>query len=95
VVNIGLLTAEIGSGVLGTPANFNGLRVLASLLRRRRSTEVNQSLHMFGRLLGCYILYTFLGLLHCNGILPGAKLCPIVSKEPEVVASVYMKNLSM
>jgi len=30
-----LLTAEIGSGVLGTPANFHGFQVLASLLQRR------------------------------------------------------------
>jgi len=32
-------------GVSGTPANFNGFRVLASLLQRRRSTEENQTLH--------------------------------------------------
>jgi len=31
--------------VWGTPANFNGFRVLALLLHRRRSTEVNQTLH--------------------------------------------------
>jgi len=37
-------TAEIGWRVWGTPANFNGYRVLASLLHRRRSTEVNQTL---------------------------------------------------
>ena len=30
MVNFGLLTAEIGSGVWGTPANFNGFRVLAA-----------------------------------------------------------------
>jgi len=30
---------------LGTPANFNGFRVLASLLYRRRSMDVNQTLH--------------------------------------------------
>jgi len=44
-VNFGPLAAEIGSGVLGTPANFNGFRVLASLLQRRRSPEANQTLH--------------------------------------------------
>jgi len=44
MVNFRPLTAEIGSLVLGTPANFNGFRV-ASLLQRRRSTEVNQTLH--------------------------------------------------
>jgi len=36
ILNFGPLTAEIGSGVWGTPANFNWLRVLASLLHRRR-----------------------------------------------------------
>jgi len=45
MVNDVLLTAEIGSGVWGTPTNFNGFRVLASLLHRRRSTEDNQTLH--------------------------------------------------
>jgi len=40
------LAAEIVSLVLGTPANFNGFRVLASLLQRRRSTEANQTLHI-------------------------------------------------
>ena len=45
MVNVGPITAEIGSGVWGTPANFNGFRVLASLLHRRRSMEVNQTLH--------------------------------------------------
>jgi len=30
--NFGPLTSEIGSGVWGTPANFNGFRVLAALL---------------------------------------------------------------
>jgi len=32
MVNFGPLTAEIGSGVWGTPANFNWFRVLAALL---------------------------------------------------------------
>jgi len=45
VVNIGPLVAEIGWRVWGTPANFNGFRVFASLLHRLRSTEVNQTLH--------------------------------------------------
>jgi len=48
MVNFGLLAAEIVSLVWGTPANFNGFRVLAALLRGtlewasaklRRSTE--------------------------------------------------------
>ena len=32
MVNVGPLTAEIGSGVLGTPTNCNGFCVLAALL---------------------------------------------------------------
>ena len=45
MVNFGPLAAEIGPVVWRTPANFNGFRVLAALLQRRRSTKVNQTLH--------------------------------------------------
>jgi len=45
MVNFGPLAAEICWRVCGTTANFNGFRVLASLLQRRRSTEANQTLH--------------------------------------------------
>jgi len=45
MMKVGPLTTEIDLGVWGTPANFNGFCVLASLLHRRRSTEVNQTLH--------------------------------------------------
>ena len=45
MVNFGPLMAEIYWRFWGTPANFNGFRVLASLRHRRRSTEVNQTLH--------------------------------------------------
>jgi len=45
MVNFGPLAAEIDWRVWGIPANFNGFRVLASLLQRRRSTEANQTLH--------------------------------------------------
>ena len=41
----GPLTAEIGLGVWGIPANFNGFRILALLLQRRQSTEANQTFH--------------------------------------------------
>jgi len=44
MVDIGPLTVEIGSGVCGTPANFNRFRVSLSLLQRRRSPEDNQTL---------------------------------------------------
>ena len=45
MVTFGPLAAEIVSLVWGTPANFNGFSVLASLPQRRRSTEGNQTLH--------------------------------------------------
>jgi len=48
MANIGSLTAEIVLPVWGTPAYFNGFRVMASLLQRRRSTEANQTLHDVG-----------------------------------------------
>jgi len=55
--DVGLLTADIGWLIWGTLANFTGFRVLASLLHR--STDVNQTLDMFGRPLGWYTIYTF------------------------------------
>ena len=47
MVNFGPLAAEIGLLVWGTPANFNWLRVLASLLHWSTNAlmEVNQTLH--------------------------------------------------
>jgi len=75
-VNFGPLTAEIDWRVWGTPENFNGFGMLASLLQRRRSWEANQTLHtIFGRLLGWYTIYVhFRALLHHDGILTGAKI---------------------
>jgi len=64
MVNFGPLVAAIGSGVWGTPANFNGFRVLASLLQRRRSPETNQTLHDIWPFPGLvYTIYTFSGAL--------------------------------
>jgi len=40
----GPLAAEIGLGVWGTPANFNGLLVFASLLRATLVVGVSQTL---------------------------------------------------
>jgi len=45
MVNFGPLTAKIGWRVWVIPANFNGFRVFALLLQRRRSPEANQTLH--------------------------------------------------
>jgi len=44
MVNFSPLTAEIDSGVWGTPANFNGFRVLAALLHSTLVVGVSQTL---------------------------------------------------
>ena len=60
IMIFGTLAAEIGSLVCGTPTNFNGFRVLAALLQRRRSTEANhQTLHDVWPFLDWYTIYIF------------------------------------
>ena len=44
MVNFGLVAAEIGSLVWGTPANFNGFRILAALLQGTLVVGVSQTL---------------------------------------------------
>ena len=44
MVNFGPLVAEIGSGVWGTPANFNGFRIFAALLHGTLVVGVSQTL---------------------------------------------------
>jgi len=44
MVNLGPLTAEIGSAVLGTHANFKGFRDLAALLHGTLVLGINQTL---------------------------------------------------
>jgi len=44
MVNFGLLAAEIDPVVWGTPANFNGFRVLAALLHGSQVVSVSQTL---------------------------------------------------
>jgi len=44
MANFGPLTAEIGLPVSGTPANFNGVRVLAALLQGTPVVGVSQTL---------------------------------------------------
>jgi len=56
--NFGPPKAEISLGVWGTPANFNGFRILASSLQWRRKLCT-----MSGRLLGWYTIYSLLGAL--------------------------------
>jgi len=62
MVNFGPLAAEINWWVCGTPAYLNGYRVLASLLQRRCSTEVNRTLHDVWPSAGLvYYIYIFGG----------------------------------
>jgi len=73
MANIGPLTAEIRSDVWGTLANFNGFRVLASLLQRRRSPEANKTLHDLWLSPGLvHYIYIF-GAVAPNGIVPAEK----------------------
>jgi len=44
MANFGLLAADIGWPVWGTPPNFNGLRVLAALLHSSKVVSVSQRL---------------------------------------------------
>jgi len=72
MANFGPLTAEIGSGVWGTPANFTGF---ASCLRygsdvsHRRPTKLRT---MFGRLFGWYTVYIIF-----EGSWPLTEFCPV------------------
>jgi len=84
MVNFGPLAAENDWRVWATPANFNGFRVLASLLQRRRLTEVNQTLHDVWPSAGLahYIyIFWFRVLLPSDRILPHTKftLRPILA----------------
>ena len=47
MVNFGLLAAEISLVVLGTPANFNGLRILTALLHGTLVVGVSQTLRLW------------------------------------------------
>jgi len=62
MANFGPLAAEISLPVWGTPANFNGFRVLALLLHQRHSKEVTETLHDVWPSLGL----VFLGALICQ-----------------------------
>ena len=44
IVNIGPLAADVGLPVWGTPANFNGFRVLAALLHGTLVVGISQTL---------------------------------------------------
>jgi len=81
MANFGPLTADISSGVWGTPANFNGFRVLPLLLQRRRSPEANQTLHN---------VWPSPGLIHYIYIFGGS--CPL-TEFCQVQNSLYVQVL--
>jgi len=87
--NVGPLTAEIGSAIWGTPANLKGFLVLASILHRRRSVEVNQTLHDVWPSPGLLHYIYILGAVAPNRILPGAKF----TLRPSLVFS-YISSLT-
>jgi len=68
ILNFSLLTAEICWRVWGTPANLNGFRILASLLQRRCSTEVDEKSVHYVRL--------YPGLVYCIYIFGSS--CPLM-----------------
>jgi len=97
MVNFGPLVAEILSLVWSTPANFNGFRVLASLLQWRHSTEVNQALHYVWPSPGLVrYIYTF-GISCPHGILPRAKftLCPSMHHRTSFSGYIFTTKASI
>ena len=88
-----ICTAEICWRVWGTPANFNGFRVLASLLHRRRSTEVNQTLHDVWpspAMVGLYYMYIFGGTCTLTEFYQlQNSLCVQVLRSPILAASLH------
>jgi len=86
MANFSLLAAEIGSGVCGTPANFNRFRILPSLLQQRQSPEANQTLHS---------VWPFPGLvhyIHINTFSGGGGSCPL-REFCQVQNSLYVQVL--
>jgi len=84
MVNFGPLAAGIGPVVLGTPANFNGFLHLGSITAATLLSG-SQPNFVFGRLLGWYTAYTFLGVLaplrnfaRCRIHFASSKSCALV-----------------
>jgi len=70
MVNFGPLTAKISWRVLGTPANFNGFRALASLLHQQGQPNFARRLPI--SLAGTLYIHLW-GLLPPNGIFLGTE----------------------
>jgi len=95
MVNFGPLAAEIDWRVWGTPANFDGFRVLASLLQRRRSTKVNQALHDVWPSPGLvHYLYTFGGSCSLTEFCPVQNSpCAQVLRSPILAALLHFTRV--
>ena len=90
MVNFGPLTAEIGSGVCGTPSKFQRVTSCLSYcsdIAHRRPTKLCT---MSGRLLGWYTMYTLSEALAPDGILSRMQnsLCVQVLRSP-ILTIVY------
>jgi len=94
MVNVGPFAAEIGLPVWCAPANFNGFRVLASLLQRRRSTEVSQTLHTVWPSPHIYTSVYIFGALAPNGVLQRAKFTLRLSLAFSYIGSVNARHSS-
>jgi len=98
MANCGPLTAEICWRVWGIPTNFNGFRVLASLLPRRRSPEANQTLYDVwpspGLVHYIYLYIHFRGLLPPDGILPDVNFTLRPSLAFSYIGSVTARHCS-
>ena len=74
MANFGPLTDEIGSGVWGTPANFNGFATCLRYYSDVADWRPTKLCTMFGRLLGWYTIYIY---IHFRGLLPLTEFCPV------------------
>ena len=94
MMNFGLLAAEIGWPVWGTPANFNWFHVLAALLQRRRSPAANQTLHDVWPSPGQVHYIHFRGIFPLTEFLQGTKFTLRSSLALSYIASVSARHSS-
>jgi len=88
------LMAGIDWWVWGTPSTFSGFHALASLLHRRRSTEVNRTLHDVWPSPGLVHHIHFWGLFPPpNRILPGAKFTLRPSLSFSCIGSITARHM--
>ena len=96
MVNFGQLAAEMVSLVCGTPANFNGFRVL-TCYAGCRSTEANQILQDVWPSPGLVRYIHFRDLLPPDGILPRTKftLCPSMHHRTSFSGYIFATKASI